>query len=201
MTDVRVIETGTANTASMYAALRRVGCDPRPVRTREDVDRAEAVVLPGVGTAGAALARLDGTEIVAPLLDRVASGRKTLAVCVGLQLLALESEESSGASGLGVWPVIVRRLPEGVRVPQLGWNRVSSDGWLDDGYAYFANSYAVRDDPGPGWETAWSVHGTRFLAAARRGDVLACQFHPELSGAWGSRVMRSWLDGATGTST
>jgi imidazoleglycerol phosphate synthase glutamine amidotransferase subunit HisH len=79
-------------------------------------------------------------------------------------------------------------------VPQFGWNRVEAegDGWLESGWAYFANSYRVEAAP-EGWEVATAQHGGPFVAAMRRGSVVTCQFHPELSGAWGQALIGSWL--------
>jgi imidazole glycerol phosphate synthase glutamine amidotransferase subunit len=192
---VIVVPTGTANIASMLAGLRRLGENPLVARSVDDVDGAERVVLPGVGSFGAAMETLDDAGLGPLLRERIDQGRPTLAVCVGMQLLAPTSEESDGVSGLGVVDQAVRRFPETVRVPQLGWNEVAADPdsrFLANGWAYFANSYRFESVP-PGWTPAFSDHGGRFVAAMERGDVLACQFHPELSGEWGSQVLGRWL--------
>lgn len=186
--DVVVIPTGTANVASVLAGLRAAGADPR---VGTDVT-AEAVVLPGVGAFGAGRAALDALGLVEPLQERVRAGSKTLAVCLGLQLLAEASDEDPGVPGLGVIPGVVRRF-SGVRVPQLGWNEVLGDGaLLRPGYAYFANSYRLVEPPA-GWTVATADHGGPFVAAIERGRVLGCQFHPELSGAWGIALLSRWL--------
>jgi imidazole glycerol phosphate synthase glutamine amidotransferase subunit len=117
---------------------------------------------------------------------------------VGLQVLCDASEESPGVPGLGLVPGTVRRFPSTVRVPQFGWNRVEAPpgGFLESGYAYYANSYRLDAAPA-GWTAATSDHGGPFVGALRRGDVLACQFHPELSGAWGLAMLGRWLRGET----
>ena len=125
-----------------------------------------------------------------------ADGRPALAVCLGLQLLGTGSEESPGVEGLGVTGVRAGRFTEGVRVPQLGWNRIEPAGAcrvLEGGYAYFANSYRWERVP-EGWDGAWADHGGPFVAAIERGPVVACQFHPELSGRWGQDLLTRWLD-------
>lgn len=193
--NVVVVPTGTANIASVLAGLARLGADPSLARSVDDVDGADRVVVPGVGSFGAAIETLDRTGMPQLLKQRIEDGKPTLAVCVGMQLLAPTSEESDGASGLGVVSEAVKRFPESVRVPQLGWNEVAADPgsrFLTDGWAYFANSYRFESAP-PGWTAAFSDHGGRFVAAMERGDVLACQFHPELSGEWGSEVLGRWL--------
>jgi imidazole glycerol-phosphate synthase subunit HisH len=192
---VVVVPTGTANIASVLAGLRRLGGEPTLARSLDEVEEADRVVVPGVGSFGAAMETLDGAGLRESLRERIESGRPTLAVCVGMQLLAPVSEESDGVSGLGVVGETVRRFPETVRVPQLGWNEVAADPgsrFITDGWAYFANSYRFESVP-PGWTAAFSDHGGSFVAAIERGDVLACQFHPELSGEWGSQVLGRWL--------
>jgi len=196
MTEIVVIRTGTANLASVAAALHRAGCAVRISESPRDAVEARRLVLPGVGAFGAVAARIDALDLRAPLGERIRAGRPTLAICLGLQLLGTGSEESPGAAGLGVIDATATAFPAGVRRPQLGWNRVTAgDGCrlLDDGAAYFANSFkldAVPED----WEGALTDHGGEFIAAIERGAVLACQFHPELSGSWGQSLVERWLE-------
>jgi imidazole glycerol phosphate synthase glutamine amidotransferase subunit len=183
-----VVPTGTANIASVLVTAQTA-------RGVDDVETADRLVLPGVGSFGAALEEMDRTGLRDALSSRVKDGRPTLAVCVGMQMLATASEESAGAAGLGVLGEEVRRFPDAVRVPQLGWNRVEPDGrcrFVDAGWAYFANSYRLDSVPA-GWSAALTDHGGTFVSALERGEVLACQFHPELSGPWGAAVLGRWL--------
>jgi len=201
-TDVAIVPTGTANTASVNAAFRRLGANPRPAVTPEDIREASRLVVPGVGTFGAAMERIDQQELRESLVDRLERGRPTLAICLGMQLLAEKSDESPHVPGLGVVPERVTRLPQDLTVPQLGWNRVVPDvasRFLDPGWAYFANSYKLDDVP-DGWTGAQTEYGGEFVSAIERGDVLACQFHPELSGTWGADLLRRWFDSAGGRS-
>ncbi len=191
---VLVIDTGTSNLASMLAALTRVGLTPEAITTPDDIESAERVVLPGVGAFGAGMKRLNELGMSEPVRARIEAGRPLLAVCLGLQLLCTSSTESPGVPGLGVLPVTVARFEVAEIVPQLGWNKVTaSEGCalLRDGYAYYANSYCLREVP-EGWSAAHTHHGERFVAAVERGPVLATQFHPELSGAWGHELMDRW---------
>ncbi|MDX2175684.1 MAG: imidazole glycerol phosphate synthase subunit HisH [Candidatus Sumerlaeia bacterium] len=192
---VAVVRTGTANLASVAVALRRRGVEHRFADSPRDILDAPALVLPGVGAFKAAMDELDARGFSAALRERVAAGAPTLAICLGLQLFARSSEESPGAEGLGAVPGAVRRLEGDVRIPQLGWNLVEPDpgcGLVEAGHAYYANSYALRERP-DGWSAAWTTHGVRFVAALERGPVLACQFHPELSGPWGAALLARWL--------
>ncbi len=192
---VLVVRTGTANLASVLAGLGRAGAVARLTDDPAEAAAADRVVLPGVGAFSAAMERLRERGMDAAVSERVRAGRPTLAVCLGLQLLAESSEESPGVAGLGLLSGKVTRFPETVRVPQLGWNRVEpSSGCrlLEAGFAFFANSYRLVDPP-PGWEPAMSDHAGPFVAALERGPVLACQFHPELSGGWGLALLERWL--------
>lgn len=194
--DVAVVRTGTANLASVLAGLRRVGARPRVAEGPKDIEQSERLVLPGVGTLAAAMAQLEKERLVEPLKERIASGRATLAICLGLQMLCEESEENPGLKALGVAPAKITRFSNDQRVPQLGWNRIEPDRncvLLEQGYAYFANSYRLEKCPS-GWAAAFSDYGGPFVAAMEKGSVLACQFHPELSGEFGIRLIKRWLD-------
>jgi len=195
-TTLAVVRTGTANTASVLAAFRRLGMTPVLLDDAESLRRAERVVLPGVGSFAAGRAALDDASLVEVLQERLAADRPTLAVCLGMQLLCETSEESPGVPGLGCIPGRVTRFPSTVRSPQLGWSRLEAAPGarlLADGYVYFAHGYRLLEAPA-GWSPAWSEHGDRFVAAVERGAVLACQFHPELSGRTGRELLTRWLE-------
>lgn len=195
MRKVTIVPTGTANTASVMAALNRLGASIGEAATADDVATSSGVVVPGVGAFGAAMAQIESMGLRQALYDRIEANRPTLAVCVGMQLLSGASEESPGAVGLQVLEERVSRFGDGVSVPQMGWNTVEPDPgarFVEPGWAYFANSY--RFDKAPtGWVGSRSEHGGTFLSALEKGDVLACQFHPELSGEWGARLLERWL--------
>jgi imidazole glycerol-phosphate synthase subunit HisH len=195
--EVVVLPTGTANLASVLAAFSRLGATTRIAADAAMVRDAERVVLPGVGTFGAALAGLREAGLAEAIATRVEVGAATLAMCVGLQVLFEASDESPGVTGLAAIPGRVGRFPGTVRVPQFGWNRIEPAAdcrFLAPGYAYFANSYRVQD--APGCRIATAEHGGRFVAALERDHVLACQFHPELSGAYGQGLIARWLEAA-----
>lgn len=195
MRKVTIVPTGTANTASVIAALTRLGASVEEASSAADVDSAPGVVLPGVGAFGAAMARIDSLGLARALRERIEAGWPTLAVCVGMQLLGRDSEESPEARGLQVVDERVGRFGDGVNVPQMGWNTVEADPgsrFVETGWAYFANSYRIDRVPS-GWVASHSEHGGRFVAALEKDDVLACQFHPELSGEWGASLLDRWL--------
>jgi len=197
-----IVPTGTANTASVNAAFRRLGMKPEFAGCPDEIRDADFVVLPGVGAFGAAIDRIDELGLRYMLVDRIEEGRPTLAICLGMQLLAEKSDESPTTAGLGVIPERVTRLPRDLTVPQLGWNRVAPDPrsrFLAPGWAYFANSYKLASIPDD-WIGATTDYGGDFVSSIERGDVIACQFHPELSGPWGADLLDRWLNGAGGRS-
>ena len=194
---VAVVPTGTANMSSVLAAFRRLGAEATPTASPSVVAGADHVVLPGVGSFGSAMDEVDRCGLREAMRGRVESGRLTLAICVGMQLLAKASEESEGVLGLGVVDQRVERFGEAARVPQMGWNEVEPGPacrFVSPGWAYFANSYRIESIP-EGWEAATTSHDGEFVSALERGSVLACQFHPELSGQWGMVLLERWLVG------
>ncbi|HEY4003180.1 MAG TPA: imidazole glycerol phosphate synthase subunit HisH [Candidatus Xenobia bacterium] len=192
---VHVVRTGTANLASVMAALRRLDHDPVLTADPMAIEQTDHLVLPGVGAFAAAMTELNAANLIGPLQRRLQAGLPTLCICLGLQLLASASEESPGAQGLHLFQATVTRFPNTVRVPQLGWNDVAPDKgcrFLVPGAAYFANSYRLLQTP-EGWHPAWTDHAGPFVAAMERDRLLACQFHPELSGRWGLQLVERWL--------
>lgn len=198
--DLVVVATGAANLASVAAAFARLGVTPRISSSADDVEAAPLVVLPGVGAFGPAMERLRAGKLDRVLRERIEQERPLLAICLGMQLLCQASEESPGAEGLGVIAGTVQRLAPVessavFRVPQMGWNHIASAGpgqLLEPACVYFANSFCLRRVP-EGWHAAMGEYGGSFVAAIERGPVLACQFHPELSGAAGARLLSKWL--------
>lgn len=194
---VTLVSTGLANTASVAAALSRAGA-PSILTTDPAVVRdARFVVVPGVGHFSAGMRALHGAGLVSVLRERMAAGRPTLGICLGFQVWCDGSDEAPGVPGLGALAGRLERFPEQARAPRLGWGSVTVEpgaGALCGGAAVFAHSYRLRHAP-EGWRAAWTDHGGRYVAALERGRVLACQVHPELSGAWGLRLLQRWLSG------
>ncbi len=195
MKRVAICSTGIANIASVQAGFKRTGAESFLTEDADVLASADYVMLPGVGSFNAGVERIDSLGLREALIERIESDKPTMAICLGLQLLSEESEEGAGV-GLGVLPQKVERFTDSVRVPQFGWNQVEArgSGYLEAGWAYFANSYCLREVPAE-WNPAYATYDDRFVAAIERGRVLACQFHPELSGPWGIALMKRWLEG------
>jgi glutamine amidotransferase len=189
MSDITIIDTGIANTASVTAAFERLGCGVTLTHEPSRIADAPLVVLPGVGSFGAGMRSLRVNKLDQIIIDRVNNNRPLLGICLGLQLLCDASEESPGIEGLGIINAMLTRFPDTVRTPQHGWNRVG------DGYAYYSNTYRIESIP-DGWAGETSKHGSPFVAYLKRANTLACQFHPELSGAWGANLLRDWIENA-----
>ncbi len=194
MRDVAIVATGTANLASVRAAFERLRADVSIEQKPERVLEAEFVMLPGVGAFGRSMKCLLDHALASALRSRIAEERPVMAICVGHQLLFETSDESPTARGLGIVPGHVGRYSESVRVPQFGWNRVIPEQGcklLQDGYAYFANSYRATE--AHACNVALAGHGGPFVAGLERGNLLGCQFHPELSGDYGMSLIERWM--------
>ena len=201
MEEVIIVKTGKANVASVVSGLIRAGAKSRLSEDPEEINSASYVVIPGVGAYGPAMKQLQSLNLDDAIRQRILAGKPTLAICLGMQLLAKQSEENPEVEGIGVIPGLCKRFSEErvniskQRIPQLGWNNVNVSGGcrlLESGYAYFANSYFLDKAP-EGWQVAYTTYGETFISAIEKGAVLACQFHPELSGVWGRDLLIRWL--------
>lgn len=196
MSSVAVVAYGAGNVASVRFALERLGADVRLVSTAAEVDAADRLILPGVGAAGYAMARL--AELA--LFEAVRTfPRPLLGVCLGQQLLFERSDEGE-AQLLGLIPGRVRRMEPGPSrpVPHMGWSRleiVKDDPLLDgvggDAWAYFVHGYVCPDGPAT---LARADYGGPVPAVVRAGNRWGCQFHPERSSAAGARILKNFLE-------
>ena len=192
-----VLDYGIGNLRSAEKALARVGADARLTDDPAVIAAADGVVLPGVGAFGRCMDALDRTGLSAVARDAVTRAVPFLAICIGMQLLYDESEENPGRKGLGILPGVVRRLPEGVKHPQMQWNTLdrTRDSMLFKGlpepaWFYFVHSYAPDDVT---HASAMCDYGGPVVAAVERGNVWATQFHPEKSGANGMRLLSNFV--------
>jgi glutamine amidotransferase len=186
--EIVVVDYDAGNLRSVQRALEAVGERPRVTPDPRDVERAEALVLPGVGSAQDCMRKLAVRGLIEPLREYAASGRPFLGVCVGLQLLYDGSEEGGGVECLGILPGTIRRFPTqpGLKVPQIGWNSIAVqkshpilDGIPDATYFYFVHSYYAEADSA--LTVASADYGVDFAAIVARDNVVATQFHPEKS--------------------
>ena len=194
---VAIVNYGMGNMFSIYNALDHVGGDPRLARDPEDLNGAKAIVVPGVGAFGSCMSQL--SRFSESLLQRLQEGVPMLGICVGMQVLFQESEESPGAPGLGWIKGKVVRLPEGVMIPQMGWNSLSIqrrsemlDGISDGDMFYFVHSYYGRPEE-DSVIAATTEHGVQVTAAICKDNLFATQFHPEKSGPKGLQILKNFV--------
>lgn len=195
---IAIIDYGMGNLGSVEKALTFIGYDSVITDDPKLVMEADGVILPGVGAIGAAMEALKSKNLDKVVHDYIATGKPFLGICLGMQMLFDSSEESFGGSpvqGLSVLPGKVVRFPSdmGLKVPQIGWNALSSKNpILPDGeYVYFVHSYYCV--PAREEDIAATVdYGIEYCCSVRRDNVLACQFHPEKSGEAGLAILQCW---------
>ena len=194
MTRITVVDHGAGNLVSIAQGLERAGAEVVVSGSPTALGRADGVVLPGVGTTGAAMERLIAADMVEPL--RRWQG-PLLGICVGLQLFFEHSEED-GTDALGLIPGRVARLEGAPLLPHIGWNDVAFDsdplfvGVPDDTTFYFVHSFAVVPEE-EATVIAETTYGRPFVAAARSGERVGVQFHPERSGTAGLRILANFV--------
>lgn len=192
-----VVDYGAGNLVSIEQALRSAGAAVAIVASGDVLDDGDLLVVPGVGAAGPAMARLTAAGLVDPIRRWIAADRPCLGICLGLQLL-FDSSEEDGAQTLGVIPGHTIALCDAPTIPHIGWNQVvrrrdhpAFAGIADGADFYFVHSYAGAPDRAVA-ETvtlATTTHGAPFVSAVARGRLLGVQFHPERSGDDGLRLL------------
>ena len=194
--EIVVVDYDAGNLRSVQRALEAVGQRPLVTSAPGAIESAEALVLPGVGSAQDCMRKLAARGLVDLVRDYAASGRPFLGVCVGLQLLFDGSEEGGGVECLGILPGIVRRFSSqnGLKVPQIGWNSISIQrahplvkAIPEGSYFYFVHSYYADPDD-PEITVATGQYGQDFAAIVARNNIFATQFHPEKSADLGLRL-------------
>ena len=196
---VVIVDYGAGNLRSVERAVARAGFESLISSRPEDVAAAGVLIVPGVGAAADTMRNLRERGLVEPIRRHISAGRPFLGVCMGLQALLTVSEEGGEHECLGVIPGRVRRLPGGLKVPHMGWNRVRQrrphpvfDGIPDGAYFYFVHSY--YPDPEDGSVVVGETdYGVAFASVVAADSLVATQFHPEKSGEAGLRFYENFL--------
>jgi len=199
---ITLLDYGAGNVRSVRNAIKKLGFDVKDVKKPEDISRADKLIFPGVGSFGSAMQRLHAFGYVEPLLAYLRADRPFLGICLGLQTLFEGSEEALGVPGLGLIKGQVRRFHEtSLAVPQIGWNGINirKASRLLQGAGqeklYFVHSYRAAAEAGnEEWILASTNYGEEFISAVQKGNVAACQFHPEKSGEAGLAILRNFLN-------
>jgi len=195
-----LIDYGVGNLYSVAKALAYVGGDVKITSAAADIERAEKLILPGVGAFGDCMKNLEATGLIPTIVREVAAGKPILGICVGLQIMFAGSEESPNVDGLKIFGGHVRKIrADGLKIPHMGWNSIHFGdsklfaGLSGEPYFYFVHSYhAAPDDAN--LIAATTTYGEEVTAALERDNIFATQFHPEKSGDVGLRVLKNFLD-------
>ncbi|HYA00566.1 MAG TPA: imidazole glycerol phosphate synthase subunit HisH [Candidatus Binatia bacterium] len=199
MPTIAIVDYGVGNLRSVERALSRAGAAALITPDPDAVTGADGVLLPGVGAFAPAAAMLRSTDLGAAVVEAAHRGRPVLGICLGFQLLFVESDEGEGGAGLGLIPGRVTRISaSGLKIPHMGWNRLRLrqpdpllEGVDDGAWCYFVHSYAAQAASAD--VVATTDYGGEIAAVCRRGTVAGTQFHPEKSGAAGLRMYANWV--------
>lgn len=198
---IAIIDYDAGNIKSVEKALAYLGEEVRITRDREEILASDGVILPGVGAFGDAMEKLHTYGLGDVIREVVRRQIPFLGICLGLQLMFESSEESPGVEGLGLLPGKILKIPEtpGMKVPHMGWNSLKIDpnsrlfkGIPDGSYVYFVHSYYLK----AGSEdivAATTEYGTHIHAAVEKGNLYACQFHPEKSSQTGLKILENFI--------
>lgn len=199
---IALIDYDAGNMRSVEKALIHLGEKPIVTRDREKILSADRIILPGVGSFGDAMENLEKFGLPDILKEAVDSGIPLLGICLGMQVLFEESEESKGVKGLGFLKGKILRIPakEGLKIPHMGWNsleylregRLFQD-ILEHSYVYFVHSYYLKAED-EDIVTATADYGVKIHASVERGNVFGCQFHPEKSGEIGLQILKNFVE-------
>ena len=196
---VAIIDYGVGNLRSVEKAFRAGGVEAVISADEEVLRAAERLVLPGVGAFRACMEALSERGFDRLVRERVEAGTPLLGVCVGMQMLFEESEEFGTTRGLGFLRGRVRRFPEGLRVPQVGWNQVGwktahslSEGLADGSFFYFVHSFYCDARAEEASVVGETEYGLTYASVVARANVCGVQFHPEKSQAAGLRLLKNF---------
>ena len=199
---IGIIDYDAGNLRSVEKALQYLGKETIVTRDPEQIRKADKVILPGVGAFGDAMKKLQEYHLDTLIREIADSGKPLLGICLGLQLLFEESEESPGVEGLGILEGKIRRIPEGdgLKVPHIGWNslHLEHNGRLfrnipENSYVYFVHSYYLEAKD-PEIVKASTEYGVHIHASVEKNNLFACQFHPEKSSETGLQILKNFAE-------
>ena len=199
---IAIIDYDAGNMLSVEKALKHLGQEPVITRDAKVLADADKIILPGVGAFGDAMERLKGYDLVPVIKEEIAKGKPFFGICLGLQLLYEESEESPGISGIGALRGKIRKIPKGEynKIPHMGWNSLEFpnkgrlfEGIAEGAYVYFVHSYYLEAEDHE-TVTATCRYNVLIDASVEADNIFACQFHPEKSGNTGLRILENFIN-------
>ncbi len=199
---ITIIDYDAGNIKSVEKACQYLGQEVNITRDRDEILAADHIILPGVGAFGDAMKHLHDYHLVNTIYDAVDKKIPFLGICLGLQLMFDSSEEGEGVSGLGILPGKILAIPkaEGLKIPHMGWNslEVAEGSRLfknlpENPYVYFVHSYYLQAQH-PEDVAARTFYSTAIDAAVERGNIFACQFHPEKSSTAGLQILKNFIE-------
>lgn len=199
---IAIIDYDAGNIKSVEKALVHLGEQPVITREREEILKADKVILPGVGAFGDAMEKLREYGLEEVIHEVVAKNTPFLGICLGLQVLFESSDEAPGTEGLGVLKGKICRIPDakGIKIPHMGWNslKLHNNGRLfkgidENSYVYFVHSYYLKAEEAE-IVTATTEYSTLIHASVEKGNVFACQFHPEKSSDVGLHILKNFVE-------
>jgi len=196
-----IIDYDAGNIQSVVNALNFLGVENKITKDRDEILAAERVILPGVGAFGDAMKSLKSNRLDTVIYDCYDRNKPFLGICIGLQLLFEQSDESKNVSGLGVFKGKIKKIPDGnYKIPHIGWNNIDiskRNEILKDipksPYLYFVHSYYL-DAFDKDIVTSTTFYGTKIEASVSKGNFHAVQFHPERSGETGLKILKNFMD-------
>ena len=197
---IAILDYDAGNIRSVEKALQHLGEETILTHDFREIQKADKVILPGVGAFGDAMEHLKHYELDRAIKEVVAMDKPFLGICLGLQLLFESSDETPGVEGLGILKGNILRIPEeeGLKIPHIGWNSLEfpREGRLfqdlpADPYVYFVHSYYLQAQE-PQIVTATCEYGVQIHASVEKNQVFACQFHPEKSGEVGLKILKNF---------
>jgi glutamine amidotransferase len=199
---IAIIDYDAGNLKSVEKALIHLGAEPVITRDRDQILKADKVILPGVGAFGVAMEKLHHYHLVEVIREVAAKNTPLFGICLGLQLFFEGSVESAGVEGLSLLPGEILRIPdkEGLKIPHMGWNSLTIrpdaklfKGIPDQSYVYFVHSYYLKAGD-ENIVAATTEYSTLIHASVEKDNIFACQFHPEKSGDVGLMILKNFVD-------
>lgn len=198
---IAIIDYDAGNIKSVEKAVQYLGEEAVITRDKDVILQSDKVILPGVGAFGDAMEKINAYGLKNTIYDVVEKKTPFLGICLGLQLLFKSSEESPGATGLGILDGEILRIPaqEGLKIPHMGWNSLKVkkgaklfQGLEEEPYVYFVHSYYLK--AAEDIVAATTEYSTLIHASVEKENVFACQFHPEKSSAVGLQILKNFIE-------